>query len=225
MNLETKTKANNFTLPNNVPIVALFGPSASGKSTILRMLSKEFPDSFITVPIVTTRQKRGDETSAERIFISEEHFFELLYDDKLCFVGKYYGFYVGVERKTLRMIAESGKTIIFEPNQFERLTMIKQMFPNSIVCNILFVPFDKAQINQMNERQLQEVFANRITKRGDISTVEYEQRLNECIETILTLYRNFPEDELFVNDFSVPLEERYGKIQSIISNYRETLYE
>ncbi|WP_342481780.1 hypothetical protein NST07_14570 [Paenibacillus sp. FSL L8-0340] len=192
MNLEKKIKANDFTLPNKVPIVALFGPSASGKSTLLRMLSNEFPDLFVTVPIITTREKRVEEKSVERNCITEEQFFELLHAEKLCFVGKYYGFYVGVDRETLGQIAESGKTIIFEPNQFERLTMIEQMFPYSNVCDILFVPFDKGHYEQMDESQLRETFSTRITKRGDIPTVEFEQRLNECIETIVTLYRDFP---------------------------------
>jgi guanylate kinase len=224
MKLETKMKANDFTLLNKARVVALFGPSASGKSTFLRMLSNEFPDSFMTVPILTTRQKRGDETSGERNCITEEYYFELLHAGKLCFVGKYYGFYVGVERETLRMIAESGKTIIFEPNQFERLTLIKQMFPYSSVCNVLFVPFNKAHFIQMDESQIRETFANRIKKRGDIPTVEYEQRLNECIETTVTLYRDFPESKLFINDFSISLEDRYGIFQSIIRDYMEDSY-
>lgn len=219
MNLEAKIKANDYTLLNKIPIVALFGPSASGKSTLLRMLSNEFPDSFVTVPILTTRQKRVEEKSDERNCITKERFFELLHADKLCFVGKYYGFYVGVERETLRGIAEAGKIIIFEPNQFERLSMIEQMFPYSKVCDILFVPFDKVHYKHKDELQIRETFATRITKRGDIPTGELEERLNECIETIVKLYRDFPEDKLFINDFEVLLEDRYRKFKQIIREY------
>lgn len=77
---------------NNLLIIS--GHSGSGKSYLERTIIEEFPDYFVKLPQITTRNKRKDETRQDYYFVSEStyNFMQpVLIAKLLAFSGNNYG--------------------------------------------------------------------------------------------------------------------------------------
>ena len=61
---------------NKIQVISLSGPSAGGKSTVLKYLNKHIPDSSMP-PTYTTRPKRSSD-GADRVFVSKTQFKDMI---------------------------------------------------------------------------------------------------------------------------------------------------
>lgn len=203
-----------------VPIIAFFGPTGSGKSTYINLLREEYSYNLATVQIVTTRAQRQKETASERNCVSPDEFADMMVRGELTFVSFVYNNWHGARRMHLEELASSGKMIVFDPNQFPRLDMIKQMFPCSQMAVFYFLPNDSDYLSKLDYDGLMGIFEARVepAKRVTMSDEEYQERMTEAVETTQEVLRRLKSgeisrDEVVVNAFSTKPEQIYTLIR------------
>lgn len=87
-------------------------PAGSGKTTLTRMLTKEF-DSVIESVSFTTRKPRKDEIEGvDYFFISEEEFLKKIKNDELLEYAKIYDYYYGTSKKFVEKHLADGKHVV-----------------------------------------------------------------------------------------------------------------
>jgi guanylate kinase len=65
------------------PVVVLSGPSAVGKSTVVRCLRERVPDLYFSVSVTTRAPRPGEVDGVDYSFISSERFQQLIDDGQL----------------------------------------------------------------------------------------------------------------------------------------------
>lgn len=65
------------------PVVVLSGPSAVGKSTVIRCLRERLPDLYFSVSVTTRAPRPGEVDGVDYTFVSAERFQQLIDDGEL----------------------------------------------------------------------------------------------------------------------------------------------
>ncbi|WP_029107517.1 guanylate kinase [Mycobacterium sp. URHD0025] len=65
------------------PVVVLSGPSAVGKSTVIRCLRERLPDLYFSVSVTTRAPRPGEVDGVDYTFVSTERFQQLIDDGEL----------------------------------------------------------------------------------------------------------------------------------------------
>eukprot|EP00764_Aduncisulcus_paluster_P015111 gnl/Carplike_NY0171/947_a1304_1378.p1 GENE.gnl/Carplike_NY0171/947_a1304_1378~~gnl/Carplike_NY0171/947_a1304_1378.p1 ORF type:complete len:199 (-),score=44.25 gnl/Carplike_NY0171/947_a1304_1378:130-726(-) len=96
------------------PIV-LNGPSGVGKSTLIGMLMKEFPELFGFSVSHTTRSPRvGEKDGVDYFFVSQEEIEKYIEEGKMLETAKVHSNFYGTSVMAVEMVLESGKHCIID---------------------------------------------------------------------------------------------------------------
>ena len=88
-------------------------PAGTGKTTLVDMLLKEFPDSVVESCSSTTRRPRPSEVPEQHYeFISEEEFERRIEADEFLEYAKVFSAYYGTRKKEVIKLEESGKHVV-----------------------------------------------------------------------------------------------------------------
>ena len=162
-------------------MLVLVGPSASGKSAIVKYLTKNYGlVKFITC---TTRAIRvGEVNDVDYHFLSQEEFFKLYDNDEFIETVYYNGNYYG----TLKREASDNKVVILEPQGL-----------NNFVAKIdsIFAVFLQTD---------DEVMKQRMIGRGD-NMLEINKRLEN--DRILFSHYQLTKIDYTINTTSLSIEE------------------
>ena len=90
------------------PYVVLVGPSASGKTTIIKELVRD--PRFTMVTSVTSRKPRPDESGAEYQFVSREKFEQMVREGQMLEHTEYADNYYGTSKSAVQQIWDKGLT-------------------------------------------------------------------------------------------------------------------
>ncbi|KAI5285712.1 guanylate kinase, partial [Ascosphaera aggregata] len=90
--------------------VVLSGPSGTGKSTLLKKLFAEFPQTFGFSVSHTTRAPRpGEQDGREYYFTTKESFLDLVKADGFIEYAQFGGNYYGTSKKAVKDVAGKGR--------------------------------------------------------------------------------------------------------------------
>jgi guanylate kinase len=98
------------------PVVVLSGPSAVGKSTVVRCLRERIPDLHFSVSVTTRAPRPGEVDGVDYTFVSAEQFQELINDGALLEWAEIHGglHRSGTPAQPIREAISSGHPVLIE---------------------------------------------------------------------------------------------------------------
>lgn len=95
-------------------VLVVCAPSGTGKSTLIAMLMKEYPNFGFSVSY-TTRQPRGQEVHGrEYNFVSRETFVAMRSRGEFCEWAEVHGNFYGTATKPVTDMLDAGKDVLFD---------------------------------------------------------------------------------------------------------------
>ncbi len=98
------------------PVVVLSGPSAVGKSTVVRCLRDRVPDLHFSVSVTTRAPRPGEIDGVDYSFVSAEHFQQLIDDGALLEWAEIHGglHRSGTPARPIRAATSAGQPVLIE---------------------------------------------------------------------------------------------------------------
>ncbi|KAA1470340.1 guanylate kinase [Dentipellis sp. KUC8613] len=172
--------------PDFLRPLVLFGPSGTGKSTLLHRLFTEFPDSFAFSVSHTTRAPRPGETDGTQYhFVSRPTFLKLVDQGAFIEHAEFSGNLYGTSIQAVQSIADLGKRCILDI-EVQGVRQIKATTLNPVY---LFVSPPSLA-----------VLRSRLVGRGTESEASVEKRLKTALNEISYAKESNASDFVIVND-------------------------
>ncbi|KAL1967504.1 hypothetical protein VTN77DRAFT_3019 [Rasamsonia byssochlamydoides] len=179
--------------------VVVSGPSGTGKSTLLKRLFAEFPDTFGFSVSHTTRAPRpGEENGREYYFTTKEEFLDLVSKNGFIEHAQFGGNYYGTSVKAVKDIAEKGKICILDIE----MEGVKQVKRTDLNARFLFLA----------PPSLEEL-ERRLRGRGTESEDSLNKRLAQAKNELEYAKQPGAHDKIVVND---DLEKAYTEMRDWI---------
>ncbi|MBX8691026.1 guanylate kinase [Mycobacterium vulneris] len=98
------------------PVVVLAGPSAVGKSTVVRCLRERLPDLYFSVSVTTRAPRPGEVDGVDYTFVSAERFQQLIDDGELLEWAEIHGglHRSGTPAQPVRDATRAGRPVLIE---------------------------------------------------------------------------------------------------------------
>ncbi|MGL1861816.1 MAG: guanylate kinase [Pseudodesulfovibrio sp.] len=152
-------------------VLVVCAPSGTGKSTIIEMLRKEFPNFGFSVSY-TTRDPRGQEVNGrEYNFVSRETFIAMRSRGEFCEWAEVHGNYYGTATKPVRDMLDAGKDVLFDIDVQGAKQLKKTFYKGTFV--FLLPPSREELVRRLEGRGTDS--AESIAKRLGNATGEMEQ--------------------------------------------------
>ncbi|MCH9701506.1 MAG: guanylate kinase, partial [Actinomycetia bacterium] len=153
-------------------IVVLSGPSAVGKSTVVRCLRERLPELFFSVSITTRAPRPGEADGVDYSFVTEERFQELIDQGELLEWAEIHG---GLHRSgtpagPVRAAEAAGRPVLIEVD-LAGARAVKQAMPEALTV-FLAPPSWEALETRLSSRGTEspEVMARRLqTARAELA--------------------------------------------------------
>ncbi len=181
----------------------LSGPSAVGKSTVVRRLREEVPDLYFSVSATTRAPRPGEVEGQDYHFVSPERFQELIDNGELLEWAEIHG---GLQRSgTLAApvldAAEAGKPVLIEVD-LAGARAVKDAMPEALSVFLAPPSWDALRERLVGRgTETPEVMARRLATaeaelaaQGEFDAVVVNSQLESaCAELISLLVGNAPE--------------------------------
>ncbi|GKT21507.1 Guanylate kinase like protein [Aduncisulcus paluster] len=185
------------------PIV-LNGPSGVGKSTLIGMLMKEFPELFGFSVSHTTRTPRvGEKDGVDYFFVSQEEIEKYIEEGKMLETAKVHTNFYGTSVMAVEMVLESGKHCIIDVDIQGATTMKSNA--RFMASKPIFIFISPPDFDELRSR---------LMGRGTETPESMAIRLKDSLAWD-KFYRSNPEfyDHRIIND---DLETAYKEFRDII---------
>ncbi|MEL7042027.1 MAG: guanylate kinase [Pseudomonadota bacterium] len=182
--------------PRRGLMLVISSPSGAGKTTLARMLMKEFDDVVLSVS-ATTREPRPNETDGvDYHFRSEAAFRKMIADRAFLEWAKVFDHFYGTPRADTVAQLEAGNDVLFDVD-WQGADALHDQMPNDCVSVFVLPPSIEALEARLSARQgsTQEIVARRM--RDAQAEILHWRRYDYCI----------------INDH---LEEAYEKLRRIL---------
>ncbi len=146
------------------PVVVLSGPSAVGKSTIVRCLRERIPDLYFSVSATTRAPRPGEVDGVDYAFISSDQFQQLIDDGALLEWAEIHGglHRSGTPAQPIRDATSAGRPVLIEVD-LAGARAVKQAMPEAL--SVFLAP------------PSWEALESRLTGRGTESAEVMDRRL------------------------------------------------
>ncbi|MBQ9860232.1 MAG: guanylate kinase [Clostridia bacterium] len=95
-------------------LIALSGPSGSGKGTIVKALLSQREDTVLSVSMTTRQPRPGEVDGVHYHFCTREQFEQTIAEDGFLEYAEYNGNYYGTPEAPIRRLLNEGKNVILE---------------------------------------------------------------------------------------------------------------
>ncbi|SDA02773.1 BZ3500_MvSof-1268-A1-R1_Chr11-1g03150 [Microbotryum saponariae] len=189
-------------LPAALRPIVICGPSGTGKSTLLQLLFKDYPDKFGFSISHTTRSPRPGETNGQSYhFTTREKFLKLVQEGAFIehaeFSGNLYGTTVGAVEAVAK---QANKTCILDIDT-QGVKLIKANHPSLHPIYIFISPPSLPSLHA------------RLTQRGTESDSSLSSRLSAAVREINYAQTVGAFDVVIVND---DLRTAYEKLKKVV---------
>ncbi len=177
-------------------LIVISAPSGTGKTTLTRMLLKEFPNIEFSISFTTRKPRPGEVNGKDYWFISREEFLKRIEEGDFLEWAEVYGNLYGTSKSQVLKALNEGKDVLLDIDTQGAL-QVKENFPEAVLIFILPPSLEELE--------------RRLRNRGTDPEEVIEKRLKVAREEIK---RAKFYDYIVVNDV---LEVAYNKLKSIIS--------
>ncbi|KAK8791669.1 hypothetical protein WA538_002875 [Blastocystis sp. DL] len=182
----------------NCPPLVLCGPSGVGKSTLIKMLMTEFPNSFGFSVSHTTRAPRGQEVDGvDYYFTKKEDMEKEIAEGKFIEHANVHGNIYGTSFASVLKVANSNKICILDID----VQGVQQVMKSGMKAEFVFIKPPSF-----------EELSRRLRGRGTDSPEAVELRLKNC-QHELEMAETLGFTHVIVNN---NLDEAYQQLRSII---------
>ncbi|KAI5298277.1 guanylate kinase, partial [Ascosphaera atra] len=149
--------------------VVLSGPSGTGKSTLLKRLFADFPETFGFSVSHTTRSPRpGEQDGREYYFSTRDSFLDLVKANGFIEHAQFGGNFYGTSKKAVKDVAEKGRICILDIE----MEGVKQVKNSDLNARFLFIA-------PPSEEELEKRLRGRGTENEDSLQKRLAQAKNE----------------------------------------------
>ena len=154
------------------PVVVLSGPSAVGKSTVVRCLRERLPDLYFSVSVTTRAPRPGEVDGVDYTFVSAERFQQLIDHGELLEWADIHGglHRSGTPAQPVRDATRAGRPVLIEVD-LAGARAVKQAMPE-VVSVFLAPPSWDELVSRLSGRGTEspEVMARRLeTARAEMA--------------------------------------------------------
>ncbi|KAL5334072.1 P-loop containing nucleoside triphosphate hydrolase protein [Aspergillus crustosus] len=179
--------------------VVVSGPSGTGKSTLLKRLFAEFPDSFGFSVSHTTRAPRpGEQHAREYYFTTEEDFLDLVGQNGFIEHARFGGNHYGTSIQAVKNIAAKEKICILDIE----MEGVKQVKKTDLNARFLFLA--PPSVEELEKR---------LRGRGTETEESLQKRLTQAKNELSFAQQPEAHDKIVVND---DLETAYKELRDFI---------
>ncbi len=184
-------------------VLVLSGPSAVGKSTVVRRLREEVPDLHFSVSATTRAPRPGEVDGLDYHFVSPERFQELIDSGQLLEWADIHGglHRSGTPSAPVRSAAEAGRPVLIEVD-LAGARAVKNAMPD--VLSVFLAPPDWESLRERlvgRGTETPEIMARRLATaeaelaaQGEFDVVVVNRQLESaCAELISLLVGNAPD--------------------------------
>lgn len=179
-------------------IFVLVAPSGTGKSTLMKMIKKDFADLKESISYTTRSPREGEVHGTHYFFVTPDEFKNKLDSGDFLEWAEVHGNFYGTSKEFVLSIIENGQNMIFDID-VQGADQLKNHFK------------DQARVIFVSPPSLEEL-EKRLRGRGTDSAEVIEIRLKNAASEIK---RQNDYDFLVIND---SIEKAYSKIKDIISS-------
>ena len=126
----------------HVSLVLVAGPSASGKTEVVRRLVDDVGGSFCRPRSYTTRLQRPGEDDREYVFVDDSTFDELKVGNSFLNCDEVYGHRYGIERASVAQILQEGRFPVKEVHPENHAAIKAAGYPTT---SVVLMPTDSAK--------------------------------------------------------------------------------
>ncbi|ORA34977.1 guanylate kinase [Mycobacterium aquaticum] len=177
-------------------VVVLSGPSAVGKSTVVRCLRERVPDLYFSVSVTTRAPRPGEVDGVDYFFVSPEQFQKLIETDALLEWAEIHGglHRSGTPREPVRDAARAGRPVLIEVD-LAGARAVKKAMPE-VVSVFLAPPSWDELVSRLSGRgtETPEVMARRLetaraemAAQGDFDQVVVNRQLDSACAELVSL--------------------------------------
>ncbi|MGA5540639.1 guanylate kinase [Mycobacterium sp. NPDC051198] len=157
---------------STAPVVVLSGPSAVGKSTVVRCLRERLPDLYFSVSVTTRAPRPGEVDGVDYTFVSKEQFQQLIDAGELLEWAEIHG---GLQRsgtpaQPVREATRAGRPVLIEVD-LAGARAVKKAMPEAVSVFLAPPSWDEL-VNRLSGRgtETPEVMARRLeTARAEMA--------------------------------------------------------
>ena len=182
--------------PRVAPVIVLSGPSAVGKSTIVRCLRERIPDLHFSVSVTTRAPRPGEVDGVDYTFVSTERFEQLIDDGALFEWAEIHGglHRSGTPAQPIRDAARAGHPVLIEVD-LAGARAVKKAMPEAVTV-FLAPPSWEALERRLSGRGTEspEVMARRLqtaraemAAQDDFDRVVVNSRLESACAELVSL--------------------------------------
>jgi len=169
-------------------------PAGTGKTTLTRMLTKEFPSVIESVSFTSREPRRDEKEGVDYFFVTKEEFEKKIKEDDFLEYAKVFDHYYGTSKTFVEKKLNEKKHVILVID-----TQGAMKLKNKIECTYIFI--SPPTIDTLKER---------MKKRADIDDKEIEKRLSWANEEMKQI-KNYD-----YNITNIDLDKSYEELRSII---------
>ncbi|WP_066897155.1 guanylate kinase [Mycolicibacterium houstonense] len=178
------------------PVVVLSGPSAVGKSTVVRCLRERLPDLYFSVSVTTRAPRPGEIDGVDYTFVSAERFQQLIDDGELLEWAEIHGglHRSGTPAQPVREAAEAGRPVLIEVD-LAGARAVKQAMPEAVSVFLAPPSWDEL-VSRLSGRgtETPEVMARRLetaraemAAKSDFDQVVVNRQLDSACAELVSL--------------------------------------
>ncbi|MBD5641549.1 MAG: guanylate kinase [Desulfovibrio sp.] len=174
--------------------LVLSAPSGTGKSTLCRMLRREFPDFGYSISCTTRPMRAGEENGREYFFLSRPDFERMRETGEFAEWAQVHGHLYGTPLAPVKSMLESGVNVLFDID-VQGAAQLKTTLPDATFVFIL--PPDMRELRR------------RLESRGMDDETSIQLRLQNALAEIREA---FWYNSIIVND---TLENAYAELRAV----------
>ncbi len=112
-------------------LIVITGPSGVGKGTIVKSLTREYPQLYLSVSATNRKPRPGEIDGRDYFFLSREEFESAIAEGEFLEWAEYAGNYYGTPKTKVQELIDSGKWVLLEI-ELVGARIVSQIFPDAV---------------------------------------------------------------------------------------------